>query len=182
MSTIHADPGGEYYFSLGAASALTAGIWDELTGLSLVSTGAAGRAAASDGKIYAFSSSSGNQLAGKHFASNYSHMIEDYAVYTTTPTWQTGSPILAFTNGTAVTTTQCDIRMDANGHLVITRNGTVLGTSTVSMTAGWNYVELDVTCATGATGAADAWLNGVRVLHLTSVQTAITTATANRAY
>lgn len=184
MATIHADPGGEYYFSLAMAGAITAGIWNENNGISLVNTGAGGRNAASDGKVYALGTGSGSQNVGKYFASSYSHLIAGYALYSPSSSWAAGQVLIGFTNGTTIGTTQCDVRLaDSSGHLEITRNGTVLGSvSSAVLTPGWHYIELDVTFATSGTGTADLWVDGVRWIHSTSVQTANTVATANRVY
>lgn len=188
MSTLFGDPGGEHYFGLNGSNlpaAITAGWWNEVNGITLTSAAAAGRQAASDGLSYALAASGGGQFAGKYLPASFGHLIAGEAVYTTSSTWVANRIILAFCNGTSVSTptTQCDVRSDVNGHLFVTNNGTQRGsTSTQVLTPGWHYIELDVTFATGATGTADVWVDGVRWVHATSVITATTVATANRVY
>jgi hypothetical protein len=182
---LRADPGGEYYFSLTPAQAITAGVWNELgSSVSFVSTAPAGRQAASDGNVYALGVNGGQGWAGWYLPSSYGHLIEEYAVYVSTSAWVANQTILAFTNGTAITTTQCDVRVaDTSGHLKVTNNGTQRGsTSTQVLTPGYHSISLDVTFSTGATGTADVWVDGVRWINATSVITATTVATANRAY
>ena len=175
MAVILADPGGEYYFSLSAAALVTAGRWTQFTsggGAGVSNSAPAGRQAASDGKVYALLINSGG-TATRTFTVSYGHLIMGFAIYQ--PSTPTSVTVARFLDTGSI---QTDVRTDAGGHLVLTRNGTVLGTSTPLLSPGWNYLEMDVTFATGATGTADLWLNGVRVLHLTSVQTA-STANAN---
>lgn len=186
-STLFGDPGGEHYYGLRASSmaaAITAGWWNESSNMAPVNSGAGGRSAASDGNVYALSSTAGGQFAGKYLTASYGHLIAGEAVYTTSSAWAAAQKVIAFTNGTAIGTTQCDVRVaDSSGHLAVTNNGTQRGsTSTQALTPGWHYIELDVTFATGATGTADVWVDGVRWINATSVITATTVATANRVY
>lgn len=69
-------------------------------------------------------------------------------------------------------TTQCDLRYTSTGQLQVTRNGTVLGTSTFQMlTFVWYYIEISVTI-NGSTGAFDVHVNGTSVLSASGVNTA----------
>jgi hypothetical protein len=183
---LFADPGGEYYFSLSMASAITAGIWNESgSGWSIVNSAPAGRQAASDGNSYALFNSSTGGWVGRYLSSSLGHIIAGYAVYTPSSGWATNQQLIAFTNGTTFTSSsQCDVRIaDGTGHLKVTNNGTQRGsTSTQTLSPGWHYIELDVTFATGATGTADVWVDGIRWINATSVITATTVATANRVY
>jgi len=182
---LRADPGGEYYFSLSMAAAVTAGLWNEAgSGWLLANNAAAGRQAASDGNVYALNNNGSSGELG-WYVNSFGHLIAGFAVYTSSSGWATDQRVIAFTNGTASSTAQqCDVRIaDTSGHLKVTNNGTQRGsTSTQTLTPGWHYIELDVTFATGATGTADVWVDGVRWINATSVITATTVATANRVY
>lgn len=184
-STLFSDPGGEHYFGFNASNipgAITAGWWNEANGVTLTNAAAPGRST-----TYAIAASGGGQYVGKYLATNYGHLIAGECVYTTASTWIASRIIMAFTNGTTVvggTTTQLDVQVaDSSGHLKLTNSGTQRGsTSTQVLTPGYHYIELDTTFATGATGTADVWVDGVRWIHATSVITATTVATANRIY
>ena len=171
MAVIFADPGGEHYFSLTFAGAATAGWWSVGPGGGPTNSGQPGRQTASDGKEYALRTSG---TFSKTFASSSSHYIVGFAEWTSaTPVSQI---IFAFKLGSS---NQTEFRVDSSGHPQITQNGTVKGTATVIAPPGWNYWELDVTFATGATGAAQLWMNGVSILNLTTIITATTTAAAD---
>ena len=74
-------------------------------------------------------------------------------------------------------TIQCDVRLDAAGHLLITRNGTTLATSTNSILVDiWYYLELKVTIDNSPNGQATLKVNGVT---WASVVNGDTQATAN---
>jgi hypothetical protein len=177
MAVIFADPGGEFYFGLGV---LGAGIWNAENGVSLVNSAPSGRQAASDGKFYGFQFNAGsNQTLTKIFAPNYSHLIVGWAFYLSATAWTNNSVIVAFQDAG---TNQCDLRTNASGQVFFTRNGTVIGSaSTVPLTAGWNYLEVEIVFATAATGSVQCWLNGVSITSTSSVQTTTSgNAYANR--
>lgn len=188
MSVLFADPGGEYYFGFNASNipaAITAGVWNEVSGVTLTQSAPVGRQAASDGNVYALAASGAGQFVGKYLAASYGHLIAGQAVYTTSSVFVANRIVLAFCNGTTVATptTQCDVRVDVNGHLFVTNNGTQRGsTSSQVLTPGYHMIELDVTFSTSAAGTADVWVDGVRWINATSVITATTVATANRVY
>jgi hypothetical protein len=74
-------------------------------------------------------------------------------------------------------TTQCDLRTTSGGALQVTRNGTGLGTSTVTMVPGtWYYIEIKVTINT-STGSFDVHLNGNSIVSASGVNTANATGT-----
>ena len=74
-------------------------------------------------------------------------------------------------------TIQCDVRIDAAGHLLITRNGVTLDTSTETLMADvWYYFEFKVTIADAPNGQAELRVNGVT---WASVVNGDTKATAN---
>ncbi len=76
--------------------------------------------------------------------------------------------------------TQCDLRTNASGQLLFTRNGTNLGAGNLSTNAlamnTWYYIEFKAAFATGATGTCEVVVNGVTWLTLTNVQNANTIA------
>jgi hypothetical protein len=172
MAVTFADPGGEYYFSLGINGSITAGVWTSQNSCSLVSTAPVGRAAASDGKFYAIFSNGGN--VAKNLGVNYTHQVMHFAMYFTTP--PLGVTLFQYKD---IATVQTDLRVDGAGHLQIFGNGVQLGSNGPVVSAGWQFFELDVTFAITAIGAAQAWLNGVSAVTATSVRTAVTNAYSN---
>jgi len=60
-----------------------------------------------------------------------------------------GSPVvMAFLDGTS---TQVDLRVDSTGHFIVTRNGTVLATSSSAISGStWYYIEFRVTVHSSA--------------------------------
>lgn len=70
-----------------------------------------------------------------------------------------------------VSSAQLELRINADATLSITRNGTVLGTSSASLNVGgWQYIELKVTIH-DTTGSYELRLDGVNILSATSVDT-----------
>lgn len=156
------DPGGEHYFSLGITAA---GAWSESGGsMALTSTAPAGRSSQ-----YALVQNANGAFVGWFFPTNYATVVIGAAIYI---------PVNGFTANTAImqlfdgATLQVDVRVDALGHLVITRNGTVLGTSTLAIVngSGWHYFEFQATI-NSSTGAAQLWVDGVSFLSLTGQNT-----------
>ncbi|MDQ3565725.1 MAG: hypothetical protein M3436_16975 [Pseudomonadota bacterium] len=78
-------------------------------------------------------------------------------------------------------TDQCDLRVKADGTMEITRNGTVLGTTTYALSVGSTYyIEFKVVIH-DTTGTAEVKVDGSSKLALTSVDTKNTAnATANQ--
>jgi len=78
-------------------------------------------------------------------------------------------------------TLQCDLRLLADGTLRITRNGTVLGTTTFAIASGtYYYIEFKIKID-NSTGTADIVVNGSNKLALSSQDTQNTAnATANQ--
>lgn len=79
-------------------------------------------------------------------------------------------------------TTQCDIRLNPDGTLSATRNGTAVtgGTSTTALSAGaFYYIEWKVTIADSiAAGSCKVRLNGVEIINVTTGQDLKNTANA----
>lgn len=78
--------------------------------------------------------------------------------------------LIAFTD---TATAQCDLRLNADGTVSVTRNGTSLGTSSSALSTGsYFYLEFKVTISDAA-GAAEVRVNGSNTgwLNLTSVDT-----------
>jgi hypothetical protein len=179
MAVIGADPGAEFYFSRSIAQAITDGVWSTNSGgVGFSNSAPAGRQAASDGKVYAIAlgGSAGNSIT-KALSANYSHLILGKAYYI--PSGVISAAVLLQFQDAG--TNQCDLRVDGTGHLVFTRNGTVLATSSAVLGTGWQYIEAEIVFTTGATGSAQCWVNGTSVINTSSVQTTTSgNAYANR--
>jgi hypothetical protein len=68
-------------------------------------------------------------------------------------------------------TLQFEVRFDATGHLLATRNGTTIATSTATLTSGvWAYVEIKVTI-NGTTGSYELRVDGVTWLSGSGIST-----------
>lgn len=79
-----------------------------------------------------------------------------------------GRSICTFQEGSTI---HVDLRTDAGGHLVVTRNGTVLATSTATISATvWNYFEIKATIS-DTVGAITVRLNSVAVITATGLDT-----------
>jgi hypothetical protein len=94
-------------------------------------------------------------------------------------TWIMGAAY--FVNGTTIaghiifslydgSTRHVELRVLSDFRLQVTRNGTVLGTSTATIRTAWSYIEFKVTIDDSA-GAYEVRLNGVNVLSASSVDT-----------
>jgi len=66
-------------------------------------------------------------------------------------------------------TPQCDLRLNTNLTLSVTRNGTVLGTSVAILSAGNSYIEFKATI--GNAGSYEVRVNGVNILSGAGVDT-----------
>lgn len=74
---------------------------------------------------------------------------------------------------------QCDIRMDASGHITITRNGTVLATSSTTLSGNtWYHINPKFT-VDGTAGAVDVHVN---LSSFVSVSSANTKSTSNATF
>lgn len=90
--------------------------------------------------------------------------------------YHTATVLIAFYDST---TLQCEVRLDANDRLVITRNGTVLATSTDTISLNvWYYLEFKVTIANSG-GYAEARINGVNWVDFTGDTQTTANATAD---
>ena len=70
-----------------------------------------------------------------------------------------------------VSTLQCDLGVDTNGKLVVSRNGTTLGTSSIAITSGvYNYIELKITIS-NTVGVVQLRVNGVTEINLSNQDT-----------
>lgn len=95
-------------------------------------------------------------------------------------THSTTTPILQLRDGT---TLHVDLRLNGDGTLTVTRNGTALGSTLSSLSQGTtSYLEFKATIA-DATGAVEVRIDGVTALTLTGVDTRnAANASANRLY
>lgn len=81
---------------------------------------------------------------------------------------QVNQNIIQFADGV---TDQLDVRMDGNGFLTVTRNGTLLATSTLRLLYNlWYYIELKATIDPAA-GAYELRVNGQTILTASGVNT-----------
>lgn len=93
------------------------------------------------------------------------------------------SDIIAFDDANT-STTQIQIRISSNGAIRVLRNGTQIGTDSafnVIVTNVWHFIEAKVVIASGTSGSVQVWVDSVRVLNITSVNTlGSTNAWANK--
>lgn len=158
------DPGGEYYFSKGPTAA---GVWTGgAASASIVNSAAAGRAT-----TYALS---GNLTLTRNVG-NFSSWIVGFAFYIISLPLSGSAAMLAFKD---TGTVQCDLRLNATGQFLFTRNGTQIGsTSAVVFNPNvWTYIEVKAIVASGTSGSMELRINGSVVLTVTGVNTQ---ATAN---
>lgn len=164
MTIQKADPGGEYYFSLGITAPNQ---WGSTSGgPSLVNNAPAGRAT-----LYAISMVTNGSFTDWVLSSNFPTLIVGGAFYVPAiGAFNANTTPLAFFDAA---TTQCDVRINTSGNLQITRNGTVLGTSTNALVSGsgWHYFEFQATFATGTGGSAQVWVDNISWLSVSSVNT-----------
>jgi hypothetical protein len=160
MAVLFADPGGEYYFSSGVGAV---GVWSATASASLVNN--AGGASTP----YAIVISNNTGFVEKSFPNNYGTLICG-GRYFLTPSFLAGTGLFFMYDGA---TEQCDIRVDASGHLILSRVGTTLATSSNALVAGsgWHYIEFILTIGSGTSGSAQLWVDGVQWLNVTSVNT-----------
>lgn len=163
MGVIWADPGGEFYYSLGVAGAVTAKAIDDQNNVVLSNSAPAGRST-----TYSYKSTSTNCYFGKFFG-NFQETITGWASYNTSTSYVNGNRLWACQDGT---TQQVDLRVDATGHLYFTRNGTTIGsTSSGTVSPGWHYFEVKCKIASGTSGSAEVKMDGTVMLTITGVNT-----------
>ena len=158
----NADPGGEYYYSLGV---LAPGIWSAQLNASLVNNAPVGRATQ-----YAIQVSPGGYV-DTVLTSNFTEMFVGGAFYAPSGGFSSGNILWA---GFDNTTTQVDIRMDSLGHIYATRNGTQIGSASTLQVApgsGWHYIEVNPVIATGTGGSIQVWIDNVSFIAVTGVNT-----------
>jgi hypothetical protein len=164
MAVLFADPGGEYYYSSGISAP---GVWSATSGASLINNAAAGALT-----TYAISLS-GSGSVTKYLAANYVTLIVGGRIYWPSSVTATYN-LITVTDGA---TAQAELSQDASGHLTVTRNGTVLGTSTLALVtgSGWHYIEFVITIgpasAGSPNGSAQVYVDNVQWLNLTGVNT-----------
>lgn len=152
--------GGNFYNSQGVS---VPGIWSSTAGSSLSTSAPAGRA-----DTYAFEGEGIYNLGA-----TYSGGILGGAFYIQSA--MAAEVLLAFNDASG--NPQCDVRTTSVGTFQITRNGTVLGTSSVSVFFNsWFYLEFKALLSTSLTGTCEVRLNGTVILTLTSQTNATTTA------
>ena len=164
MAVLFTDPGGEYYFSSGILTA----IWSSNTGATLINSAPAGALT-----TYAIQLAA-NGFINRTLGANYVTLIVAGRYYVPASAIVAGNYLIQVQDGT---TAQADVSVDASGHLTVTRNGTVLGTSTLALSAGsgWHYIEFVITIgpasAGSPNGSAQVYVDNVQWLSLTNVNT-----------
>jgi hypothetical protein len=146
--------------------------WDTVGSTTIVSPGRFGGAAAQlwNGGFLALTQGQLSALATRTIG---------FAMYPSQ--YGSGIQIVGFLDSGSI---QVDLRLDASGHLVATRNGTTLGTSTYTLTISiWVYVEIQATInSTTGSVVVKVWggSNPGTWLNLTAQNTQATTnATSN---
>lgn len=173
------DPGSRVYNTLGTSNVNILAWWTTLVGTVAVQT--------SGGRV------SGNCLAFERVnASNPSYLTK---TLTSQQTWGLafaykpssiggGGYQIVLASFYDVTTSQVDLRLNADGTLSVTRNGTVLGTSSFSLSASvWCHIEFKVKIDPSV-GTVEVRVNGTAVIGpLTSLNTRVSSnSSANVIY
>src|SRR4051812_5211725 len=160
MAIQGADPGGEYYFSTGIA---TAGVWSANNHSSTVNNAPAGALT-----TYAINVDGTSGTFDKSLGANFTTFIQSGRYWVNTGLGTAFIGMQMFDG----TTTQVELRVNSTSQLYVTRNNTTLGTSTLALTpgSGWHYIEWQVTI-NSTTGAAQVWVDNVSWLNLTNVNT-----------
>lgn len=115
----------------------------------------------------------------KDFGTSYGTLIVGAAIRQTSPGAWGNEAIFGFYDAG---TLQCDVRTNVSSNLIlVTRNGTTLGSAPFVMSSLiWYYVELKITFH-NTTGVAVVRINGIEVINLTNQDTQNTAnATANQ--
>lgn len=165
-----ADPGGEYYYSLGPSAG---GVWGTLSGAySCINNAAAGRASTYGLQLL------GGGIAGANLKGNYAGALCGAAIYLTPGfSFSTPAQVILAAYDLVGGGSQVELRADGAGYLYFTRNGNNLGAGNPSKStnalvagSGWNYIEMKVVI-NGSTGSAEVRVNGVVWLTLTGINT-----------
>ncbi len=149
------DPGGRMYTSVGTSNVNLLAWWTSVGSSSTWSVSATnGRTGGSSLRCV----HSGYDFLQKTLDAQSTWGVALAFRTTTLPTAAAGIVVASFIDGT---TTQVDFRVISTGQIVITRNGTVLGTSTNSiLTNAYYFMEMKV-LINSSTGTAELRVNGV---------------------
>lgn len=163
MSIPWADPGGEYYFSLGGSGALSAGLWAQIGPSALKNNVPIGRATQ-----YGILEDGGSNILSRNLGANYTSFIVGFALNIPSNNFANNNIIVQFKDAAS---SQVELRCNAAGNLYFTRNNTVIGsTSTQALNAGWHYFEVKVTI-NSTTGSAEVKVDSVTWVTDTGVNT-----------
>lgn len=172
MAIQFVDSGGELYFSSGITAA---GIWSSTNGVTLVNNAPAGRATS----YGIFMNNATSPFIIKTLTTGFASLVVGTAIYIPANFFNsTATPLVRLLDSG---TNQCDVRVTINGALEVTRNGTVLGTSTLQLVngSGWHYIEAALV-VDNTVGTAQVWVDNVSWLSLTGLDTQNTSnASAN---
>lgn len=149
--------------------------WSSLTGSNSTIAAAGGRRS---GGSWVASTLASQQSLTKTFAATASFAIGLALNYSTFPTSNVDAVIALLDAGSV----QCDVRINLDGTISVTRNGTALtnGTSVVSIPTGtWFYLEFKVTIADSiGANTCKVRVNGVDVITVATGQDVKSTANA----
>jgi hypothetical protein len=163
------DPGGRMYTNIGASSVNMLALWT--TGF----LGSNGGVSAGNGR------SGGSSLrfaqANGALAASNSKTLDAQATWGVACALKVSvlvgqaTAIIQFVDGASV---QCDLRLNPDGTLTVTRNGTALGSTSGAVTIS-NYVHIEFKVTIHPTaGTVDVWINGASRLSLTGQNTRAT--------
>ncbi|SFM12805.1 hypothetical protein [Nitrosomonas communis] len=136
--------------------------WNSTTGLFSISATGGRRGG---GALLAPNSSSFG-WASKTLPGNYSTLIVGFSFNPSTMPSLSNSILRLMDGGTQ----QLELGVNPAGNVFVSRNGTVLGTSTAVLAAAEQYLELKATMH-DTTGAFDVRLNGINILSASNVDT-----------
>ena len=167
MALRFAESGGQYHQS----SLPGPGIWATASGGTIISS-----AANRNGSTWAYQG--GGAFSARTFpmSSAQSGAILGFAMLTGVYNFLIAQFLLGVN-------TQCELRIDAGGHLFFTRNGTTIGSSSTQVLTQsvWHYIEFKALFSTTGTGTCEVVVDGVTWVTSTGLTNATTTATADTA-
>ncbi len=165
MALQFAESGGQYHFN---GTATGPGLWS------------AASATLSSGlptynlSTYGYGSANSQLTTSNLGAANFTTLFAGFRCYMATAQTAPG-PLITFYDISG--NEQCSLRINTNGTLFFSRNGTTIGsTSSYQIVYGtWNYIEFKAILSTSGSGTCEARVNTAVQLTATSVTNATTT-------
>lgn len=152
----------------------TADIAKKWTDTNAVTIGATGRNGTNGARM---NQGNASGYMRKALGANFTTLIAGGAV--AFPALTAGQAFLIFQDATS---TQVDLRFDASGKIIATRNGTTLGTGTNGALSLNTFYYIEAKVLISATvGTVDVYVNGVSILSLTGQNTRATANTQTNA-